>query len=67
MAKGPHKAGQLPRTVTKPFGLITSDQACDEERPMPTESTLIGSEYTSTRSRYGSAYHPREAVHSLHH
>jgi hypothetical protein len=25
---------------------------------MPTESTLIGSEYTSTRSRYGSAYHP---------
>nr|DAI63432.1 MAG TPA: hypothetical protein [Caudoviricetes sp.]DAN03408.1 MAG TPA: hypothetical protein [Caudoviricetes sp.] len=20
MAKGPHKAGQLPRTVTKPFG-----------------------------------------------
>ncbi len=29
---------------------------------MPTESTLIGSEYTSTRSRYGSAYHPRNCL-----
>ncbi|PXM07730.1 hypothetical protein DMT40_15680 [Klebsiella variicola] len=36
----------------------TGDQPRSEERPMPTESTLIGSEYTSTRSRYGSAYHP---------
>nr|DAR57757.1 MAG TPA: hypothetical protein [Caudoviricetes sp.] len=32
-----------------------------------TEPTLIGSEYTSLRSRYGSACHSSKTVHSLPH
>nr|DAN89148.1 MAG TPA: hypothetical protein [Caudoviricetes sp.] len=37
MAKGPHKAGQLPRTVTKPFGFLpgTTPARKDQCRPEP--------------------------------
>nr|DAQ68909.1 MAG TPA: EspB-1, type VII secretion system.04A [Caudoviricetes sp.] len=60
MAKDPHKAGQLPRTATKPFGYGARDQPYTEERP--TTEPLIGSEYTPPRSRYGSAHHPSNTL-----